>query len=50
MPHASPEFASLAARLESLLDRYASATEAVTATYRRAMQLELEFFDAHAPG
>jgi thiaminase/transcriptional activator TenA len=47
--YASPDFASLAVSLESLLDRYASATDAVRATYRQAMQLELAFFDAHAP-
>jgi len=47
--YASPDFESLAVSLESLLDRYASATDAVRATYRRAMQLELAFFDAHAP-
>ena len=47
--YASPDFESLAARLESLLDRYATDDEAVNATYRRAMQLELDFFDAHAP-
>jgi thiaminase (transcriptional activator TenA) len=47
--YAAPEFEALAATLESLLDRYASDTEVVHATYRRAMQLELAFFEAYAP-
>jgi thiaminase/transcriptional activator TenA len=47
--YASPEFESLAATLESLLDRYAADTPRVAETYRRAMQLELAFFAAHAP-
>jgi thiaminase/transcriptional activator TenA len=45
--YASPEFDALASRLESLLDRYATADRmAVTGAYRRAMQLELDFFQA----
>jgi thiaminase/transcriptional activator TenA len=47
--YAAPEFESLAATLESLLDRYASDSESVHGAYRRAMQLELAFFEAHAP-
>jgi len=47
--YAAPEFESLAETLESLLERYATDTEPVAATYRRAMQLELAFFQAHAP-
>jgi thiaminase/transcriptional activator TenA len=49
--YASAEFESLAATLESLLDRYATAaaTVAIETAYRRAMQLELAFFVAHAP-
>ncbi|MBV9327358.1 MAG: TenA family protein [Chloroflexi bacterium] len=46
--YAAPEFDTLAARLESLLDRYATDSPALRATYRRAMQLELAFFRAHA--
>jgi thiaminase/transcriptional activator TenA len=44
--YADPEFDALAARLESLLDRYVSDPASVADTYRRAMGLELEFFDA----
>lgn len=47
--YAGAEFESLASTLESLLDRYASQTPAVASAYRRAMQLELAFFEAHAP-
>jgi thiaminase/transcriptional activator TenA len=47
--YASPEFESLAATLEGLLNRYAHETPIVTGTYRRAMRLELGFFvAAHA--
>lgn len=45
--YASPAFESLAAKLESLLDRYGSDSAAVRAAYRRAMELELAFFEAH---
>jgi thiaminase/transcriptional activator TenA len=48
--YASPEFETLAATLESALDRYAEPTPRIEAAYRRAMQLELAFFQAHAPG
>lgn len=49
--YASPDFEALAARLERLLDRYAVPTEsdATRGTYRRAMALELAFFEASAP-
>jgi thiaminase/transcriptional activator TenA len=46
--YADPAFEALAARLEGLLDRYAGDTLAVRAAYRRAMRLEVSFFDAHA--
>jgi thiaminase/transcriptional activator TenA len=46
--YAAPEFEALAATLEGLLERYATESEAVRAAYRRAMQLELAFFQAHA--
>lgn len=46
--YADPEFEALAAKLEDLLDRYASDTPAVRAAYRRAMTLELTFFEANA--
>ena len=44
--YADPGFEALAATLEELLDRYAADTPAVAAAYRRAMQLELDFFQA----
>jgi thiaminase/transcriptional activator TenA len=47
--YSSPEFESLATTLEELLNRYAEGTEAVRTAYRRALQLELAFFDAHRP-
>jgi thiaminase/transcriptional activator TenA len=47
--YASPDFEALAATLESLLNRYAEPSEPVESAYRRAMQLELAFFQAHAP-
>jgi hypothetical protein len=34
--------------LEGLLDRYAEDRPTVRSAYRRAMQLELAFFDAYA--
>lgn len=42
--YAAPAFEALAARLERLLEHYASAE--VRDTYRRAMYLEVGFFDA----
>ncbi len=47
--YAAPEFESLAATLEALLDRYATDSPTVREAYRRAMQLELAFFRANAP-
>lgn len=44
--YADPGFAALAAGLEDLLDRFAPRPGAVRAEYRRAMELELAFFDA----
>jgi thiaminase/transcriptional activator TenA len=45
--YAAPEFEALAARLEGLLDRYATDTPAVRTAYRRAMTLEVAFFEAN---
>jgi thiaminase/transcriptional activator TenA len=44
--YADPGFEALAARLEGLLDRYATDRPTVRAAYRRAMALELAFFGA----
>lgn len=44
--YADPEFEALAATLESLLDRYAADSSTVRSAYRRAMKLELAFFEA----
>jgi len=44
--YADPGFEALAAKLEDLLNRYASDAPAIRATYRRAMTLELAFFEA----
>jgi thiaminase (transcriptional activator TenA) len=44
--YAASEFEDLAARLEKLLDRYAIDTPSVHRVYRRAMTLEVAFFDA----
>lgn len=44
--YADPGFAALAGRLEELLDRFAPDPAAVRADYRRAVELELAFFDA----
>jgi thiaminase (transcriptional activator TenA) len=43
--YADPGFQQLAATLEALLDRVAVGTPAVRQAYRRAMELELGFFD-----
>ena len=48
--YADPAFEALAVRLEGLLDRYATAAPSVPAAYRRAMALELAFFEAAAHG
>lgn len=45
--YADPGFEALAARLEALLDRHATNSEAVRANYARAMALEYGFFDAN---
>jgi thiaminase (transcriptional activator TenA) len=44
--YADPAFEALAGTLERLLDRYADGVEAVVVPYRRAMELEVGFFDA----
>ncbi|WP_347058800.1 TenA family protein [Blastococcus sp. HT6-30] len=46
--YADPGFDQLAATLEALLDRTAADTPEVRRAYRRAMRLELDFFDAAA--
>jgi len=45
--YASADSADLAARLEIVLDRYARDTPAVRDVYRRAMTLEVAFFEAN---
>ena len=47
--YSSPDFEALATRLESLLDRYATDTDAVHISYRRAMTLEVAFFEGGTP-
>jgi thiaminase (transcriptional activator TenA) len=47
--YADPGFEQLTQQLESLLNRLAAADTPVANTYRRAMELELAFFNAHAP-
>lgn len=44
--YADAGFEELAATLERLLDAYATDAERVRGTYRRAMRLEIAFFDA----
>jgi len=44
--YADPAFAALAARLEGLLDQYGQPGPQVRSAYRRAMQLEVDFFEA----
>ena len=44
--YADPAFEQLAVRLEALLDEHAAAARAVRAAYRRAMHLEVAFFEA----
>lgn len=46
--YADPGFEALAATLEALLHRYAQDAPNVRVTYRRAMELELAFFEASA--
>lgn len=47
--YADPGFEQLTLGLEEQLDRLAAAGTPVQPTYRRAMELELAFFDAHTP-
>ena len=47
--YADPSFEQLASLLERLLDEQADESPAVRAAYRRAMRLELAFFDAALP-
>jgi thiaminase/transcriptional activator TenA len=47
--YADPGFEQLTQQLEGLLNRLATAGTPLEDTYRRAMELELAFFDAHAP-
>jgi thiaminase/transcriptional activator TenA len=44
--YADPSFEALACRLERLLDEQGDDGPAVAAAYRRAMRLEVAFFDA----
>lgn len=46
--YADKGFEGLATKLELLVDRYANDTSAVRTAYRRAMELELAFFEANA--
>lgn len=48
--YADPGFGALAAKLEGMLDRSATDTPAVRSAYRRAMELEISFFEAGARG
>ena len=45
--YSDPAFEALASRLETLLDKHASDTPAVRGNYRRAMELEHDFFAAN---
>ena len=44
--YADPAFAALAAQLEGLLDQHGQQGPQVQSAYRRAMQLEVGFFEA----
>jgi len=44
--YSSAEVAALAARLEALLDRYGGDPARLARLYRRAMELELAFFQS----
>jgi thiaminase/transcriptional activator TenA len=44
--YSGPEFEALGRRLEELLDRYGGDPDRLAGLYRRAMELELRFFDA----
>jgi thiaminase/transcriptional activator TenA len=45
--YADPDFEALASKLEGLLDRYAENTPTARSAYRRAMELEIAFFEAN---
>jgi thiaminase/transcriptional activator TenA len=45
--YADPDFEALAARLEELLDTHATDSDTVRTHYRRALELEYDFFDAN---
>ena len=45
--YSDPEFDALVATLERLLDRYASDTPGTRSAYRRAMELEIAFFEVN---
>ena len=45
--YADPGFEALAVRLEGLLDNHSRDDETVRALYRRALELEYDFFDAN---
>jgi thiaminase/transcriptional activator TenA len=47
--YADPGFDDLASTLEGLLDQHADDSPAVRRAYRRAMHLEVEFFDSALP-
>jgi thiaminase/transcriptional activator TenA len=47
--YADPQFETLASTLERLLDAYLDDIDRGRSTYRRAMRLELQFFDAAYP-
>jgi thiaminase/transcriptional activator TenA len=48
--YAAPEFEALAVKLEALLDRYAHDSPRLRTIYRRAMALEVAFFEAAIAG
>ncbi len=50
MTYGDPHFEELTGRLEDLLDEHAKDKPDVRAAYRRAMQLEVDFFTAAAAG
>jgi thiaminase/transcriptional activator TenA len=47
--YADPQFDALASTIEHLLDTYSDDVERERITYRRAMRLELDFFEAAYP-
>ncbi|TCJ18303.1 TenA family protein [Rubrobacter taiwanensis] len=48
--YSDPGFEALASRLEELLDRYGRDTPAIRSAYRRAMRLEVDFFESASRG